>query len=76
VINVKHPLDMIILSLKRTLEMQSLRGVVMDKKIDNTYAVIALVEILYEEKLINEPTLKAIILRLQDEQSHISQTSQ
>ena len=47
-----------------------------DKKIDNTYAVIALVEILYEEKLINEPTLKAIILRLQDEQSHISQTSQ
>lgn len=34
----------------------------MDKKIDKTYAVIALVEILYEEKLINEPTLKAIIL--------------
>ena len=48
----------------------------MDKKIDKTYAVIALVEILYEEKLINEPTLKAIVLRLQDEQSHISQTSQ
>ena len=56
----------------------------MDKKIDRTYAVIALAEILFEQKLINEPTLraikqqptlKAIILRLQDEQSHISQTS-
>jgi len=47
----------------------------MDKKIDKTYAAIALAEILFEERLINEPTLKAIILRLQDEQSHISQTS-
>ena len=47
----------------------------MDKKIDKTYAVIALVEILYEEKLINEPTLKAIILRLQDEQCYTAQAA-
>lgn len=48
----------------------------MDKKIDRTYAVIALAEILFEQKLINEPTLRAIKQQLQDEQSHISQTSQ
>ena len=58
-----------------TGSVQHLRGVVMDKKIDRTYAVIALAEILFEQKLINEPTLRAIKQQLQDEQSHISQTS-
>lgn len=48
----------------------------MDKKITLEYAVIALVEILFEEHLINEQTMRAIILRVQDEQSHISQKSE
>lgn len=47
----------------------------MDKEINKNYAVIAIAEILFEQSLINEPTLIAIKQRLQDEQSHISQTS-
>lgn len=45
----------------------------MDKNITFEYAVISLVKILFEEHLINEPTMRAIITRVQDEQSHISQ---
>ena len=47
----------------------------MDNEINKTYAIIALAEILFEQNLLNEPTLIAIKQRLQDEQSHISQTS-
>lgn len=45
----------------------------MDKRIKPEYVVIALAEILFEEHMINEPTLEAIKIRVQNEQSHISQ---
>lgn len=48
----------------------------MNEKIPFDYAVIALAEILFEEHLINDPTMKAIKIRVQDEQSHISQNDE
>lgn len=47
----------------------------MKRQIEPKYALLILAEILLDEKLINEPTFNAIKMQLQDEQSHISQTS-
>lgn len=52
-----------------------LRGAAMNEKANSLYVISKLVEILYEKKLINKATMKEIMIRLQDEQSHNSQNS-
>lgn len=50
-------------------------GAAMNEKANNLYVISALVEILYDKKLINKPTMKEIMIQLQGEQSYNSQNS-
>lgn len=47
----------------------------MNKKIDSLYAVLMLMEILYERRLINKATLDAVKEKVESENPHNSQAA-
>ncbi len=47
----------------------------MDKKIDSLFAAVSLIEILYEQGLVNKATLEAIKNKIETENPHNSQAA-